>query len=200
MPIFYTSQYPPVQSFFRRLSKWCYDWKPIHLCWYFNKMGFKIPKYLIGADDWQSPTGHFDHGGWSDEFKAYDDNTTTRASTLFSPGWSNFLDLTINELNCDKLRFWAIWQSGFIEQIDLDVYYTGGWHDVYEGAFANLEWVEKSLLGTYAVTSARVRFYNGSGSSINARLYEFDFNQIEVPPPSKDASRTGIYTFKTLKI
>ena len=26
------------------------NWKPIHLCWWFRKHGWKIPKYFIGAD------------------------------------------------------------------------------------------------------------------------------------------------------
>ena len=29
---------------------WLENWKPIHLCWLFLKIGWKIPKYFIGAD------------------------------------------------------------------------------------------------------------------------------------------------------
>ncbi len=25
------------------------NWKPIHLCWLYKRMGWKIPKYLIGV-------------------------------------------------------------------------------------------------------------------------------------------------------
>lgn len=29
---------------------WLETWKPIHLCWFYIKMGWQIPKYFIGAD------------------------------------------------------------------------------------------------------------------------------------------------------
>ena len=29
---------------------WLETWKPIHLCWLFIRMGWKIPKYFIGTD------------------------------------------------------------------------------------------------------------------------------------------------------
>ena len=32
------------------LIHWLEDWKPIHLCWFYIRMGWKIPKYFIGAD------------------------------------------------------------------------------------------------------------------------------------------------------
>lgn len=30
-------------------SRWIKSWKPIHLCWLFEKYGFAVPKYLIGG-------------------------------------------------------------------------------------------------------------------------------------------------------
>ena len=31
------------------VGKWLKEWKPIHLCWWFEKHGWKVPKYLIGG-------------------------------------------------------------------------------------------------------------------------------------------------------
>ena len=36
----------------KKFQKWFRDWKPIHLCWWFKKHDLKIPKYLIGAEDY----------------------------------------------------------------------------------------------------------------------------------------------------
>ena len=33
-----------IKKIFKKLK----IWKPIHLCWWFSKHGWKIPKYLIG--------------------------------------------------------------------------------------------------------------------------------------------------------
>ena len=35
--------------FTKGFQDWFRNWKPIHLCWWFIKYGWKIPKYLIGA-------------------------------------------------------------------------------------------------------------------------------------------------------
>ncbi len=33
----------------KRFNKFLLEWKPIHLCWWFIKHGYPIPKYFIGA-------------------------------------------------------------------------------------------------------------------------------------------------------
>ncbi len=40
-----------------RFIYWLETWKPIHLCWFFIRMGWKIPKYFIGLDTgYKAPT------------------------------------------------------------------------------------------------------------------------------------------------
>ena len=38
---------PSPQTFLKKLE----NWKPIHLCWLFKRMGWKIPRYFIGNPD-----------------------------------------------------------------------------------------------------------------------------------------------------
>ena len=41
-----------IENKLKRFKHWFKTWKPIHLCWWFRKHGWKIPKYLIGATPW----------------------------------------------------------------------------------------------------------------------------------------------------
>ena len=133
----------------------------------------------LTADDWQSPTGHTE-GDWGNEANTYDEDTGTSATISVSAySWSEDLELTIDALYCDKVRFWAYYSGTYINSIDLDVYYDGSYHDVYEGTYADREWIEKSLGSTYSVTKVLIKFYNDYSSSKTAYIYEFDFNQTE---------------------
>ncbi|GAJ09249.1 unnamed protein product, partial [marine sediment metagenome] len=110
---------------------------------------------------WVSPTFFNDPDTqWSDEPNAYDEDTGSQALTA-PPGdsWSSFLELTHAAINCDKVRFHAPYDASQ-NSIKLEVFYDGSWHEVYEGVYANNEWVEKDLGGTFPVTAARVSFYN----------------------------------------
>jgi len=134
---------------------------------------------------WISPTGYSDPSSdWNNEINAYDNNTGTRAiSTALGPlqwwQWSGYLELTRPAVNCDKIRFYAWYHQNYCSKIDVEVYYSGSWHEVYEGSFTDSTWVEKSLDGTYSVTKARVRFwYKGSLTGTTADLYEFDFHRV----------------------
>lgn len=42
---------------FKKLKYILETWKPIHLCWWFKKHGWKIPKYFIGADEGANSPG-----------------------------------------------------------------------------------------------------------------------------------------------
>jgi len=125
------------------------------------------------------PTGYNDpYNEWINETFAYDDNISTRAVRRDVPqnSWSAFLELIIGAIPCNKVRFVAGYNPDLICSIDLDVYYEGDWHHVYEGAYSNKPiWNEYNLGGTYSITKARVRFYNTGGIVMNANLYEFNF-------------------------
>lgn len=131
---------------------------------------------------WVSPTGYDDPSDeWDDEELAYDGNTATNAEGSVDPhAWGGFLELTHAAFNCDKVRYYADYDDSDINEIDVDVYYDGDWHDVYEGEFADKEYEERAIpAGTKSVTAARVRFFNDSGSGSEAAFYEFGFNEIE---------------------
>lgn len=137
---------------------------------------------------WVSPTGHNDpDSAWINETNAYDENTGTRAEREDIPGtsWSEFLEVTIGAVVCSNVRFWSanFTIPGFL--IDLDVY-DGSWNDVFQGEFANNQWVEKSF-AEKTVTKARVRLYNPLGGTRDGRLHEFDFEVVA-------AGWTGIVT------
>jgi len=129
---------------------------------------------------WASPTGFVDSGsGWTTETYAYDGSigSYARTSALNQNTWSEFLELTIASTSVGSVRFYAhcYGQAG---EIDLDVYYGGAWHHVYEGTFVHSNWVEKKI-GVQAVTSARVRLKNTSIGGQQAFLYELEFGNAE---------------------
>jgi len=128
---------------------------------------------------WVSPTGHEDpDSGWNYEEYAYDDELGTDAATsdVDPETWSTFLELTHTTLDCSRLRFYILYENPWMDEIDLDVFYSGDWHHVYQGSYEYDVWVEKSLGGAFSVTKARVRFYNRSVVvSTHIHLCEFDF-------------------------
>lgn len=136
---------------------------------------------------WVSPTGFVDpDSAWTAETLAYDDDTGTKARRSAVPinTWSEYLELTIGAISCDKVQFWASYSALEINEIDLDVYYEGGWHDVFQGAYAHRTWVEKSIpAGTKTVTAARARFYNDHDTlAKHADWFEFAFNSLLSAP------------------
>ena len=143
--------------------------------------------------DWISPTGFNDPDNkWTDEEKAYDEDTATFAQVdRVSDAWSAFVELTHPGIIGTKLRFFAYHHATASSEIDVDVYYDGGWHDVYSGSFTSEVWVEKDILGgAQAVTKARVRFYCVGAGTANHFLYEFDFyGEAIIPKSSSDAGQ-----------
>jgi len=55
-----------------RFIKWLENWKPIHLCWLFRLLDWKIPKYLIGDDTgFESPSGNESASNWNNPTNSY---------------------------------------------------------------------------------------------------------------------------------
>ena len=142
---------------------------------------------------WVSPTGHNDPdefwgntAGYEEE-KAYDDDTGTRCTgdTMAGAGWTPFLELTISALNCNKVRIWNTFSAG---TIDIDAYYNGGWHDVYEGPPTANQWKEHELGDTYSVTKARFRTWHDA-AGWQASVNEFDFGVVETTAYKDTATR-----------
>ena len=121
---------------------------------------------------WVSPIGMNDPDtAWDDETNAYDDDTSTYAATTEE---DKVVGLTIAEMPCNKVRFYAA-VGGSDPTVDLDVYYSSAWHNVFDDTLIADQWVEKSLGATYLVTKARLSFAAVSAWT-GAKLYEFDFS------------------------
>ena len=134
---------------------------------------------------WVKPTGYVDPDNhWGCEEKAYDNSITyPNVAQITSPqGWSSFLELTHAAMGCSKVRFYALYDVSYITSIDIDVYYNGAWHDVYEGVFTSLSWVEKAIGSNQTITAFRFRFYCPDAGGANCDLYEVDFFQETLIP------------------
>lgn len=166
----------------------------LHVCSGVVSCGLpRLQRYDLRATPgatWVSPTSHIDaDNAWSNEENAYDGSIVTAAVTpIAADSWGSYLTLSVNEVNIDKVKFYAFYTFWSITKIDIDVYYDSDWHDVYEGAFTHLTWVEKDILaGASLISKARIRFYNDYSRLSDAFLYEFMFNTAEVTP------QEGIY-------
>lgn len=161
----------------------------LHVCSGVVSCGFpRTQRYDLRATPaatWVSPTSFIDADGeWTNEEKAYDDDVATPAQDMLDgSSWSSYLQLLVNAASIDKVKFYAFFSAISIDKIDVDVYYEGAWHDLYEGAFADKEWVEKDVVaGASLISKARIRLYNSSSYPSNCSLYEFKFNTSGATP------------------
>ncbi len=138
--------------------------------------------FKSGGDGWVSPTGYVDgDSAWEDEGNAYDGDIETSARALTGiQSWSSFLELTIGKLSCNKVRVMSsiLLTTGYINEIDLDVYYNSAWHNIYEGVFTGSEWTEYELDDTYNVTSLRIRLRSSHSLARIAAIWEVEFNHV----------------------
>jgi len=144
------------------------------------------------ADDWITPDSHVDpESTWNDEPYAYDDDPGWGYYAWCSvalKSWSNYLELHLDTpILCDKVRYSSEYGPFAISKISLDVFYEAGWHNIYEGAFLDKSWDEKSIpAGTKTVSAMRAKFWNNSDSSTRwPEWLEADFNQVPAPVVSK---------------
>lgn len=86
--------------------------------------------------------------------------------------WGGFLEFIIATITAYRVRFMALKEAN-VDFIDLDVYYGGAWHHLYQGSYNNMEWVSKSFDQQTTVTKARVRFYQDPTYTV--KLYELQF-------------------------
>ena len=121
---------------------------------------------------WVSPTGHNDPDSkWTAEANAYDDDTDSHAWT-FNDGY--YLELTLGSaISCDKVRSWWATSTGDAD-VDIDVYYSGAWHNIHSGVISKGDWVESSLGSTQTVEKARIKL----NAFRTHYLKEFDSNEV----------------------
>ena len=138
---------------------------------------------------WKSPDSTNDPmGTWNNEGNIMDENTATRADcTVAAKSWSNYLEaLVAAPIFCDKVRFWVEYGAFRISKLSLDVFYGAAWHNIFEGAFADKTWVEKTIpAGSQMVSKLRAKFYNTSTTNWWPEWYETDFNELPAPPSKR---------------
>jgi hypothetical protein len=138
----------------------------------------RVNEGISGA--WLSATAHNDPDShWSSEANAYDGNTATYACEgALAVGWNGFLELSRAAVLGSKLRVYMDFNTDWgVDKVDIDVYYSAAWHDVYEGAVANQTWVEKDIPGgPQSVTAMRIR-YSHTNTEYGLRLFEAAFWQ-----------------------
>jgi hypothetical protein len=153
------------------------------------------------ANEYVRPTGHNDpSGSWQNEYKAYDgivyvqgSNTNYAVTIVPAKSWSNYIELTISAVYCTKVKFYSNYNGTYgINSIDLDVYYNGAWHNVYEGSYLAWVWTEKSLGSTQYVSKMRMRFFNNSGVSSAATVSEAMFYETVGVPKMTTNAATGV--------
>jgi len=132
---------------------------------------------------WVSPTGFVDGGSvWTDEPLAYDEDTLTFAYVSCPAGWCDYLELTIAEITCDKVRLWMGRVNTQVEDVAVDVYYNSAWDNIYSGSFVVGSFQEFAIGSKQLVTAMRIRFFS-SKANRQAEIYEAEFNEV-VPLPS----------------
>ena len=125
------------------------------------------------AGFWVSPTSFIDGGGWADETLAYDNDVKAYTyNSIGATSWSNPITFTMASTLIDAIEFYATNDPLATSSINLDAYYNGAWHDVYQGVYTSKEWVSKPLGDSYKVTQYRMSFYNSDDNFKDAKLYE----------------------------
>ena len=146
------------------------------------------------ANEYIYPTGFNDpNGSWNNEYMAFDGDAHTFTSCgVPAASWTNFIEFTTKAIYCSKVKFIAFYGgTNGINRIDLDIYYDGSWHNVYEGSFLNVAWVEKTFTVQY-VTKMRMRFYNNPSYVFAAAVYEVMFYETIGKPSVTTNAATGV--------
>jgi hypothetical protein len=125
---------------------------------------------------WVSPTGNINVGACVDPALSYDGDIATFAATPYIPAtsWSDFIELTLSApIACNAIRYYTEVVLA-TDLIDVDIYYSGAWHNIFSGLPLSLAWDTKSFTAQ-SVTKARVRYYNSGVNPQAFALYEFMF-------------------------
>lgn len=150
---------------------------------------YAFTTYISGATDiratlwswfgWASPTGHV-AGAWGNPGLAWDDNVGTFAwENVIFGNWSSFLELTHAAIDIESVRYFCGGDHLFIDQIDVDIFHDGGWHDVYQGIFVQGVWETKTLPAFEEdVTAIRIALYNSGVLNHQGRIFEVDYGEV----------------------
>ncbi len=119
---------------------------------------------------------------WTDDAKAYDENTGTYAYDNIGAGdtWNDWLVIkTSDACYCDKVRVWSERDNALINKIQVEVYYSGAWTSIFNSTISAVgEYVEYAIGSTQWVTQMRIKYFNDSPDNAHeARLVEAAFNR-----------------------
>jgi hypothetical protein len=112
---------------------------------------------------WVYPVDYNDpEDAWNNEPRSYDDDVETKAGcTIHELGyiWTPDLELYLYEpYECEKIRFYAWYDSIHCMSADIDVYYEDlGWQDIFSGWYPDREMYEIPV-GGGLISRARISF------------------------------------------
>jgi len=126
-----------------------------------------------GGDSWVCPMGKEDDD-WTNTENAYDDDLGT-AARCSTNGLST--TLTLPDTLCDKVRVHAGKVAGGQTDLKIEVYYSGGFHEIHDGLVTEDAWQEIAIGSTQAVSKARITLQ----TALNSEMTEFNFNFLGFP-------------------
>ena len=138
-------------------------------------------KTAAAPETWVSPF-QYEGSGWTNPSYAYDNNNLTAASESIQKNkWSDDLILDTSAVNCHKIRYLIVWDSG-IDRIRVSID-NGSLTTVYNGNGAGMNNVLTNLsFSETSVTKMQFNFHNGDNKADhNAYVYEAQFLQSATP-------------------
>ena len=157
---------------------------------------------VYGNPGWISPIGEV-LNGWEGPGLAWDEDTVTSSSyDAVKAGWTPYLELTHTAIDCDKVRVWVSAESDNVATVEVDVYYSGTYNNIYSGVPTLGVFVEYTIGSTQSVTAMRIRLLNSHSKQARFQyIHEVDFDEVLTPnitntPGSQDfgpVSESGTY-------
>ena len=146
-------------------------------------------KILTFDPAWTTPTGDYDPDAtWTAEEQAYDGDVDSNATDANIPAtsWGGYVELTFTEGWFDRVRVYATYTSTEVNQVDIDVYYSNAWYNLYEGGFVDETWETFKLGSSQKISRVRIRGYN-----TNAAAKTFTLGEINIGKGSDDFILVG---------
>lgn len=139
----------------------------------------RLATEITNIPTWSAATSATDTGsGWNNEALAYDADVATGAnSNVIGAGtYSEWLELNIASLSCSRIAYHYTITAGACNSMKIDVYYSAGWHALYEDANTTADIFNDISVGsTQSVTAVRFAFQDSGAGTLVITLNEVDF-------------------------
>lgn len=113
---------------------------------------------------------------------ARDNNTGTSSlcNITMSQTWTAYLELDFGRsMIVDKLRYYTGTSTSDFNLMNIDLYYSGAWHSVYNAIHVRNVYTTVNLPSwILGVSKARVRFYRSGLNPAQASLAELQLNEV----------------------